>query len=68
MGRRHAPTTTKRPATDPVIEAITAVNDNGHKAMRAAPRVIACWHCPEDGIVGPDGARIGTIFTTGCRR
>jgi hypothetical protein len=64
---RRAPATTKRPSTDPVIEAITAVNDNGHKAMRTG-RTIACWHCPEDGIVGPDGARIGAIFTKGCSK
>lgn len=51
---------------DPVIAAIDAVNAAGHRSMRPSPRVVACWKCDAEGIVGPDGKRVGEIFTKGC--
>lgn len=62
MTRRSTP-----PKPDVLVQASDAAAELGHKTMRTG-RTIGCWHCSSDGIVGPDGARIGRIFTEECKR
>lgn len=56
-----------RRAPDPVVAAGDLARDLGHKTMTVG-RTVSCWHCAMDGIVGPDGTRIGTIFERSCAK
>lgn len=62
---------TKRSAkparADSVDMADTDARDLGHVPRRSG-RTFSCWHCACEGLVGPDGARIGSIFERSCAR
>lgn len=66
--KQPAPSTAPLTSTkDPLIAACDAVNAAGHRSCRVG-RTIGCWHCDLDGIVGPDGKRVGRIFAEGCAK
>lgn len=58
---RKQPATTKPRSVDLVVEAGDHARTLGHTTCRRG-RTFDCWRCDADGVVGPDGARIGTIF------
>lgn len=59
--------TDARPTGDPLVAAVDAVNAAGHRSLRVG-RTIGCWMCPREGFVGPDGKRVGAIFTERCAK
>lgn len=67
MTRAKSAAAPKPKPADPVLDAIAAAKQLNHTTMRPAARTVACWRCSADGVVGPDGARIGGIFTEECK-
>lgn len=65
--RKPTATAPREKPVDHVIAAGDQARDLGHKTMTTG-RVVACWHCAMDGIVGPDGACIGSIFERSCAK
>lgn len=62
---RKQPTTKPR-SIDLVVAASEYSRTLGHTPMRHG-RTFDCWTCKAEGLVGPDGTRIGTIFEEKCK-
>lgn len=64
--KRRTPSPDRGRVANQLTTAVEHATSLGHKTCLVGRRV-DCWHCDRDGVVGPDGARIGSVFEERCK-